>query len=171
MVDDVLIDLPDHCLLLLLLVFPLGSSKEYYRSYFEFLTAQIYSICIIIIPESPRLRSATYFPFKDSLAEERLFDFHGARVAALAITLKTCRRYGMRASVWSALECVCLKGGRVTDKGVRTSGNRVVYEQWGLGRDERQMQSLATFRKKNLIYKSGKVACLKSRHACSCFPW
>lgn len=92
---------------------------------FDFLTVQMYSICIFIIPDGPCLLSAAYFPCQDCLAADWLFDFHGGWLAPLAISLKLWRRYGMRASVWSALKCVCLKGGRVSDKGVWTGRKRV----------------------------------------------
>lgn len=42
------------------------------------------------------------------------------RQTPLATVLKPWRRHGVRASVWSALKYVCLKGGRVSSKGVWT---------------------------------------------------
>lgn len=43
------------------------------------------------------------------------------RQTPLATVLKPWRRHGVRANVWSALKYVCLKGGRVSSKGVWTS--------------------------------------------------
>lgn len=65
-----------------------------------------------------------------NLATKLLCDFLGGLVIPRAITVKPWSRYGMRSSVWSALKCVCLKGGRVSDKGVLTGVQKQRDSWW-----------------------------------------
>lgn len=96
-----------------------------YHCCLNLLMVQMCWICIFIIPDGPCLLSATCFPCQYFLAPGWLFDFHGGWLVPLAISLKMWERYGVRASVWSALKSVCLKGGRVSDKGMWMSRNRL----------------------------------------------
>lgn len=84
-------------------------------------------------------------------------------LAPLAISLKPWRRYGMRASVWSELKCVCLKGGRLSDKGVWTSGQSVVYVQRDRRRKELTLltENLLKSRSHKLLHKDWQIKWIK----------
>lgn len=142
LIDDVvrsLCSMSDNLSSLLLpLLYSLATARtnECYHCYVDFLTVQMYWICIFVIPDGFLSALSNILPSQDCWATDWLFDLCRRWLAPLLISLKLGRRYGTKACIWFPFKCVCLKGGRVPYKGVWLRGARVIYEQRGWGRQQ-----------------------------------